>query len=277
MVSPQQARARADAVMELHEDGELDAALEEVQRLLEELRTEHDLTDPVLRESLYAARFEHAVLLTELGDLDTAAEAYALAARTPADLADPDQRHEIALALLNQGICLDAVGDHAAAVEVYTDLTRRFADADDPVTADQVARARVNHAAALLTLDRAEEAAELAAAVREELDAGDVLSSEQHVMAARLQAQALLDLDAVEEALDALSSLGEVSREDPATRAQLAAASHERAQLLADTSRLDDAIEVLDEALVGADAELDPEVNEVLGELRATRRQLAGR
>ncbi len=277
MVSPQQARARADAVMELHEAGELDAALEEVRALLEQLSEGHDLADPVLRESLYAARFEHAVLLTELGDLDAAAEAYAVAARTPADLDDPDQRHEIALARLNQGICLDAVGDHAAALEVYTDLTARFAEADDPVTADQVARARVNHAAALLALDRAEEAADQAASIRDSLDPGDVLSSEQHVMAARLRAQALLQLDAVEDALDELARLEVVSREDPATRAQLAAAAHEHAELLADTGRLSDALEVLDAALSDADAELDPEVSEVFGELRETRRRLSGR
>jgi len=262
--------------MELHEAGELDAALEEVRDLLEVLSDGHDLTDPVLRESLYAARFEHAVLLTELGDLDAAAEAYALAARTPADLDDPDQRHEIALALLNRGICLDAVGDHAAALAVYADLTARFADADDPVTADQVARARVNHAAALLALGRAEEAEVAAARVRDTLDPENVLTSEQHVMAARLRAQALLELGQEEEALGELFRLHAVSREDPATRAQLAAAAQERAQLLADTSRIDDAIEVLDDALADAEVELDPEVSEVLGELRETRRLLAG-
>ena len=276
MVSPQQARARADAIMELHEAGDIDAALEEVEGLLTVLDEEHDLSDPVLRESLFAARFEHAVLLTELGDLDAATEAYALAARTPADLDDPDQRHEIALARLNQGICLDAMGDHAASIEVYADLVSTFSDADDPVTADQVARARVNQAAALLASDRAEEASVRAAGIRADLDPQDVLSAEQHVMAARLQAQALLDLDAVEEAQALLADLGAVTREDPATRAQLAAAAQERAQLLADTARLSDAIEVLDTALTDADAELDPEVSEVLGELRATRRLLAG-
>lgn len=277
MVSPQQARARADAIMELHEAGDVDAAMEEVQRLLSELDEGQARTDPVLRESLYAARFEHAVLLTELGDLDAATEAYALAARTPADLDDPDQRHEIALARLNQGICLDAMGDHAGSIEVYADLVSTFSDADDPVTADQVARARVNQAAALLASDRADEASVRAAGIRAELDPQDILSSEQHVMAARLQAQALLDLDAVEEALGVLADLGEVTREDPATRAQLAAAAQERAQVLADTARMADAIEVLDTALAGEDAELDPEVDEVLGELRATRRRLAGR
>lgn len=263
--------------MELHEAGELDAALEEVRRLLAELSEGHDLTDPVLRESLYTARFEHAVLLTELGDVDAAAEAYGLAAITPADLDDPDQRHEIALAQLNQGICLDAVGEHARAVEVYARLARRFADADDPVTADQVARARVNHAAALLALERAAEAAELAGTVHAELDPLDVLSSEQYVMAVRLQAQALLALDASEDALAVLSRLDAVSREDPATRAQLAAGAQERAELLVQGSRTAEAVEVLDAALADADAELDPEVGEVLGELRATRERLAGR
>ena len=277
MVTPQQARTRADAVMELHEAGELDAALEEVRQLLAELSEGHDLTDPVLRESLYTARFEHAVLLTELGDIDAAAAAYGLAATTPADLDDPDQRHEIALARLNQGICLDAVGEHASAVEIYAGLAARFAHADDPVTADQVARARVNHAAALLALGRTAEAEELAGTITAELDPLDVRSSEQHVMAVRLQAQALLARDAADAALATLGHLDAVSREDPATRVQLAAGAHERAQLLAERARLVDAVEVLDDALADADAELDPEVGEVRGELRATRRRLAGR
>ncbi len=277
MVTPQQARARADAVMELHEAGEVEAALEEVQRLLAELNECDDLTDPVLRESLYTARFEHAVLLTEQGEVDAAADAYGLAASTPADLDDPDQRHEIALARLNQGICLDAIGEHASAVEVYDDLATRFADADDPVTADQVARARVNHAAALLALGRTAEAAELAATVQAELDPLDVLSSEQHVMAVRLEAQAQLLLGATQDALATLSRLERVGRDDPSTRAQLAAGAHERAQLLADSSRLDEARAVLDDVLADADAELDPEVSEVLGELRQTRERLAGR
>lgn len=261
--------------MELHEAGELEEALGEVRALLADLEGA-ELADPVLRESLFAARFEHAVLLTEFGDLDAAEAAYGLAARTPADLEDPDQRHEIALAALNQGICLDAVGDHAAAVRVYAGLVDRFRDADDPVTADQVARARVNHAAALLATDRPAEAAQLAAEVRAELDPRDVLSSEQHVMAARVEATALGLLGRVEAALAVLADLAPVTEEDEATRLQLAAAAQERTALLLDQDRTGEAVEVLDAALVGQDEERDPQVAELLGELAETRVRLAG-
>jgi tetratricopeptide (TPR) repeat protein len=273
---PLDARARADAVMELHEAGELEEALRAVRTLLTDLDGV-DLDDPVLRESLFTARFEHAVLLTELGDLDAAEAAYGLAARTPADLDDPDQRHEVALAALNHGICLDAMGDHEAAVRVYAELVARFHAADDPVTADQVARARVNHAAALLAVDRAAEAVEHAAAARAGLDPRDVLSSEQHVMAARVEATALRQLARDEDALAVLEeALEHASREDEATRLQLAASAQEAVSLLLDHDRTGAAVELLDAALVAQDEERDPEVAELLAELAATRVRLAG-
>ncbi len=277
MVSPQEARQRTDAVMELHEAGDLGEAVEEVESLLSVLQDGHDLDDPVLRESLFTARFERAVLLTELGDLDAAAAAYAVAATTPADLDDPDQRHEIALALLNRGICLDAVGDHETAVAVYADLVARFGDADDPVTVDQVVRARVNLAAALLALERTEEASASAAAITTELDPTDVVTAEQHVMALRLQAAALQAAGDVDSAIEVLRRRGEATLEDPSTRAQVAAAAQEHAQLLAELGQVEDASAVLDDALEDAELEIDPEVTDVLDGLRADRQRLAAR
>ncbi len=275
MVSPQQARQRTDAVMELHEAGELDEAVEEVESLLAVLRDEPDLDDPVLRESLFTARFERAVLLTELGDLDAAAQAYAVAATTPADLDDPDQRHEIALALLNRGICLDTIGDHARAVTVYEDLATRFRNADDPVTVDQVMRARVNHAAALLALERTEEALASATEVTAELDPTDVVTAEQHAMALRLQAAALRAAGDPDGAVEVLLRRREVTLEDPPARAQVAAAAQEHAQLLVELDRVDEALVVMDAALEDAELEIDPEVTDVLDGLRADRWRLA--
>ncbi|MFO7777594.1 MAG: hypothetical protein R6V28_04500 [Nitriliruptoraceae bacterium] len=277
MVSPQEARQRTDAVMELHEAGELEEAVEEVESLLAVLQDEHDLDDPVLRESLFTSRFERAVLLTELGDLDAAAQAYAVAATTPADLDDPDQRHEIALALLNRGICLDTVGDHATAVTVYADLVARFHDADDPVTVDQVVRARVNQAAALLALERGEEALASAAQISAELDPTDVVTAEQHVMALRLQAAALQAAGDLDAAVEVLRQRGEVTLEDPPARAQVAAAAQEHAQLLVELDRVAEALVVLDAALEDAELEIDPEVTDVLDGLRSDRWRLAAR
>ncbi|MFO7960271.1 MAG: hypothetical protein R6U94_04930 [Nitriliruptoraceae bacterium] len=276
MVSPQEARQRTDAVMELHEAGDLEEAVEEVESLLAVLQDDHDLDDPVLRESLFTARFERAVLLTELGDLDAAAQAYAVAATTPADLDDPDQRHEVALALLNRGICLDTVGDHATAVTVYADLVARFHDADDPVTVDQVVRARVNHAAALLALERTEEALASAAEISAELDPTDVVTAEQHVMALRLQAASLQAAGDLDGAVEVLRLRGEVTLEDPPARAQVAAAAQEHAQLLVELDRVEEAIVILDAALADAELEIDPEVTDVLQGLRADRWRLAG-
>ncbi len=276
-MTPQEARARADAVMELHESGAADEAFVEVERLLTDLATGHDLGDPVLRESLFTARFERAVLLTEREDLDAAADAYALAAQTPADLDDPDQRHEIALAALNHGICLDGLGDHAGAAAVYAAIVERLGEADDPVTADQVARARVNHAAALLALDRVEEAAAAAEAVIDALDPGDVLDAEQHAMALRIRAEALTTAGRREEAIATLARASRVTREDAGARVQRAAAAREQGLALVGLGRTSEAIEVFDAALTGADTEQDPEVHDVLEDIRVERERLAGR
>lgn len=261
--------------MERHEAGELEQALAEVRALLAELELV-DVTDAVLRESLFTARFEHAVLLTELGDLQAAADAYGVAARTPADVDDPDQRHELALAALNQGICLDALGEHDAAVTVYAGLVARFADADDPVTVEQVVRARVNHAAALLAAQRPSEAVALAREIRTALAPDDVLSSEQHVMAARIEAAALRALGRGAEAVAVLTDLDAVTREDEATRLQLVAAAQEACEVLLEQDRRAEAAAVLGPFLDADEPDPSPEVAAALEELTALRARLRG-
>jgi tetratricopeptide (TPR) repeat protein len=130
---PQQLRARADAILQLHEDGDLDEALDACDELLLAADA-FPITDPVVRESVFTARFERALLLMELGDLEAAGHAHREAADTPADLDDPDQRHEIAMALLNGGVCHDAVGDHQGALDAYAELVSPFGQAEHPVT-----------------------------------------------------------------------------------------------------------------------------------------------
>jgi tetratricopeptide (TPR) repeat protein len=161
VTDPQVLRSQADEILELHERGELEAALRACDALLA-ADAATGVHDEVVRESVFAARFERGVLLTELGELDAAAEAYAEAAATPSDLDDPDQRHELAMALLNRGICLDALDRSEEALRVYDQLIAELGDADDPVTVDQVVRARVNRGAVLLTLERTQEALSVA-------------------------------------------------------------------------------------------------------------------
>jgi tetratricopeptide (TPR) repeat protein len=187
---PAALRAYADAVLEQHEVGDLEGALESCERLLA-ATAEGDLEDAVVRETLFTARFERALLLTELGELEVAAEAYAQAAATPADMDDPDQRHERAMAQLNHGICLVAADDHEAALRVYDELIATFRDAADPVTRDQVVRARVNRSAALLALGDPSAARAAAEELIEELDERDALDAEQLAMAIRLRAASL--------------------------------------------------------------------------------------
>jgi tetratricopeptide (TPR) repeat protein len=259
VIDPRTLRAQADRVLELHETGRLDEALKACARLLAEV-ADDPLDDVVVRESVFTARFEQGVLLTELGDLAGAAEAYADAAMTPTDVDDPDQRHELAMALLNQGICLDALEDHEGALRVYDQLVERLGDAEDPVTADQVVRGRVNRAAALLATGSVEEALAAAEALRGELDPTDVLGAEQRVMAARLQASALCELGRRPEALTVLQDAERCNGEEPAARLQIVAAAGERARILLDLGRGDEALEVLERVAHRYVGDEDPDV-----------------
>ena len=247
MTDPQVLRSQADEILELHERGELEAALRACDALLatDALAETHD---EVVRESLFAARFERGVLLTELGELAAAAAAYAEAADTPSDLDDPDQRHELAMALLNQGICLDALDRPEEALGVYDQLIDELGDAEDPVTADQVVRARVNRGAVMLTLGRTDDALSAADRLQSELDPDDVLEAEQLAMVIRLRASALVELDRRQEAAAALTDVERCNQEEPGARAQIAAALDERARLLADLGDRQEAIAVSERA-----------------------------
>lgn len=263
---PAELRAHADAVLEQHEAGDLEGALQSCGRLLAAAEA-GDPEDPVVRESLFTARFERALLLTELGELEAAAEAYAAAAATPSDLDDPDQRHELAMAELNRGICLTAVDDHAGALEVYEGVIATFQAAQDPVTRDQVVRARVNRAAALLALgDPAAARAgieELIAA----LDRYDALDAEQLAMAIRLRAATFQAEGRDEDAAEALAEVTAVTAEDTAARVQVVEASRERAELLAALGRFEAAAAVANEGIARFSGDADPAVVQAVEEL----------
>jgi tetratricopeptide (TPR) repeat protein len=275
VTDPQDLRERADHVLELHEEGLLEQALDAADALARDAE-QADTSHPVVRESLFAARFERGLLLTELGDLPAAARAYAEAATTPADLDDADQRHEIAMALLNRAICLDAVGDHDAAIEVYDELLIRFRDADDPVTADQVVRGRVNRAAALLAVDRVGEALTAADVLIRQLDPSDALDAEQLAMTVRLRAAALRAMDRDAEAADALTEVERCTDEDPAARSQVAAAHRERAHILVALGRRAEAVATLDAVIARFRDENDPMVVQVIDEVLDVRAGLVG-
>jgi tetratricopeptide (TPR) repeat protein len=263
---PAELRAYADAVLEQHDAGDLEGALESCERLLE-ATVRGDLEDPVVRETLFTARFERALLLTELGELEVAAEAYAQAAATPADMADPDQRHERAMAQLSHGICLVETGDHAAALQVYDQLIATFRDAGDPVTRDQVVRARVNRSAVLLALGDAAAARLAAEELIAELDERDALDAEQLAMAVRLRAAAFQAEDRDEEAAEALAVAEALDAEDAAARVQVVAASRERAELLAALGRFEQAAEVANAIVARFSGDPDPAVIEAVEEL----------
>lgn len=258
-------RHEMDAVLACHEAGELDAALTRCEALVTATTDPGD--DPVVRETAFAARFERALLLTELGDLEGAAEAYGVAALTPFDPTEPDQRHESAMALLNRGICLDAVGEPEAAIAAYDDLVVRFGQADDVVTRDQVVRARVNRAAALLGLERWHEAALDAGALATELSAHDALDAEQLVMALRIRALALGELEGPTAALTVLARLDDVVDEDPAVRVQMVQARQEQAGHLTAVGVSQRALEVLETLRTRYRDDPDPVVTEALAQL----------
>ena len=271
MSESQQLRDRADQVLELHEAGEFDAALEAAESL-EAAAAAGDLTDEVVRESLFTARFERALLLSDLGEVEQAADAYARAAATPTDPDDPDQRHEVAMALLNRGICLDATGDPQAAITAYDEVVARFGDADDPVTADLAVRARTNRAASLLGLGQATAAIDEVTTISAELADNEPLAVEQLLIGRRLRAAAEHQLGRVEAALAAVTGLPGQDLDDPAVVVQRAAAEHDRAELLLELDRTDEAGDALDhlDGLVTA----EPELADLGDEVARTRARL---
>jgi tetratricopeptide (TPR) repeat protein len=213
MTTKQDLRHAADRLIELHEAGDLDAVL----ALADEVVTEATALgeqDEIARESLFVARFQRAIALTERDELAAAAEAYGEAADTPTDLDDPDQRHEVAMALLQRGMCLDVVGDASAAVDTYDEVERRFGGADDPVTRDQVLRARVNRAASLLGAGDAEAAAASADVLLASIEPCAPLDAEQWVLASRVRAAALVELGRTDEARRVLEAAAEVEVDD---------------------------------------------------------------
>lgn len=231
MATTMELRSAADRLIELHEAGDLDAVLrlaDEVARMADGL----EASDAVVRESLFVARFQRAMALTERDELAEAAGAYAEAAATPADLDDPDQRHEVAMALLHQGMCLDALDAPQDAVAVYIEIVRRFGAADDPVTRDQVVRARVNAAASQLNAGAVDVALVEAQRLIDDLDPSVPLDAEQWVMARRIAAAALEASERLLDAVDVLSAVGTVHLDDEGVREQQAQAHLDRGRLL---------------------------------------------
>jgi len=249
VISAQRLRSWTDEVLELHEAGALDQALARADDLVA-AAARADLADPVVRESLFAAQFERALLLSDLGDLGEAATAYAVAAEVPIDESDPDQRHEVAMALLNRGICLEAVDDDEGALNGYQTVVARFGDADDPVTRDQVVRARVNAAVVLLRLGRAGEALASTTELVAELGGDDALEAEQLAMAVRLRAMAHGELGRPEDAVAALEATSRCRSDAPPVLHQVAEAARERAELLDSLGRGDQALRVVEDAIV---------------------------
>jgi tetratricopeptide (TPR) repeat protein len=268
---PQQLRADADRILELHEDGRFDEALAACDALV---RLAVDLDHPVVRQSAFVARFERALLLAELGDLARAAqEALAATGAVPFDRDDPDQTHELAMLLVHAGTCHAADDDPATALEVYDRLLDELGDARDPVTREQVVRGRVNRAVTLLTLDRLEDALTSATELAPELDPDDPAEAEQLGMVHRLRASVLVELDRTHEAIAALEAAVSLAGVPiGGARAQAAAAQGERAALLAELGHPEEAIALLDE-VVDRFAD-DPDIAPVVADLRRAEADL---
>ena len=247
-------RSAADRLIELHEAGDLDAVLDLADEVTA-LAGRGDVSDEVVRESLFIARFQRAMVLTEREDLQAAAQAYAEAASVPTDAHDPDQRHEVAMALLHQGMCLDALDDPQQAQTIYDQIVDRFGAADDPVTRDQVVRARVNGAASRLAAGDAAASLEETQRLIELLDPTTPLDAEQWVMARRIAAAALQEQGRLQDAVTILAGVGVIDLDDPGVREQQAQAHLDRAQVLTDLDEpgaAEDARQAA-EAIAGAD------------------------
>lgn len=193
---PQLLRAAVDRGFELHETGALEDALAHYDRVL---RTPSAANDPVTVESLFAARFDRAVILTELGELELAAEAFAAAAQgLPTDDAElaSEVAHELAMAELNRGVCLQLLDRHDEALTVYSAVLGRFPDPADPVLREQVVKAMVNRCATLVALGRRRAAVAAADAALERLDGlEDAWVDEQRTLLGGVREAALSPAD----------------------------------------------------------------------------------
>lgn len=270
---PQALRATVDRGFEIHESGDLPAALDHYDAVL---AFPPSGSDPVTVESLFAARFDRAVVLTELGELERAAEAYRdAAAGLPAD--DPEVQHEIAMASVNRGICLTMLERHDEALAVYDEVVERFAAPSDPVTREQVTKAMVNRSAVLEAEQRWKDALVAADAVLEHLASdGDLWAHEQRAMALRSRAVALRALDRPDDAVEAyrrVHALGDGDDVIAPVRAQVAAAMAEHAELLHELGRDDEALALLSELETRYGADDEPQVVDVLAQ--ALREQAA--
>lgn len=231
ITTTQQLRSAADRLIELHESGDLDAVLSLADEVSAAALGWVE-PDEIVRESLFIARFQRAIALTEREDLTGAARAYAEAAETPSDPDDPDQRHEVAMALLHRGMCLDALDEPELAIEAYGRVVERFGGAEDPVTRDQVVRARVNRSVAWLNAGDPKAARTEAEDLAGELDRSVPLDAEQWIMTRRISAAALQSTGRAEQAVNVLSEVDTVELDDPSVLEQQASAELERAELL---------------------------------------------
>lgn len=189
---PRRLRAAVDRGFELHESGALESTLAHYDELL---TTAPASTDPVTVESLFAARFDRAVVLTELGELEAAAEAFAAAASGLPD-GEPDVAHEIAMAELNRGVCLQLLDRDDEALTVYSAIVGRFPEPSDPVLREQVVKAMVNRCATLEVLGRRREAVAAVDAVLAYLEAADdVWVGEQRMLLVEIRDAALTGAD----------------------------------------------------------------------------------
>lgn len=190
--SPQLLRAAVDRGFELHETGSLEEALAHYDRVL---ATTPATSDPVTVESLFAARFDRAVILTELGELELAADAFAAAAQgLPTD--DPEVAHEIAMAELNRGVCLQLLDRDEDALTVYSAVVGRFPEPVDPVLREQVVKAMVNRCATLGALGRRRDAVEAVDAALARLDGlEDAWADEQRALLVGVREAALSSAD----------------------------------------------------------------------------------
>lgn len=185
---PQSLRAAVDRGFELHEAGDLETALTHYDAVLAGATP---ATDPVTVESLFAARFDRAVVLTELGELEDAADAFAAAAGG-LPVGDPEVAHEIAMAELNRGVCLQLLDRSDEALTVYASVVGRFPDPVDPVLREQVVKAMVNRCATLDELGRRREAVDAVDGVLRFLeDCDDVWVEEQRALLGEVRRTAL--------------------------------------------------------------------------------------
>ncbi len=240
------AKALEQKAIRLRELGRLDEAAAAYDELLVRFEA---APESEIQERLERAEVEKLNVLLFFDPEQVLVLADALAGR-PDDTDDLESMRRALVRLLAKSSALMALGRGDEALEIYEEIGDRFADATDPVMREQVAVTLANKIAWLFQDGRLEEA-----------------EAAQEDLAARFGESALAAFDAI------VARYG--ADADPGLRSQAAVVMLNKAALLTQLGRHQEALAVTEQLIDRFEEEEDEAIERAVGMARDVREQLA--